>query len=210
MIINNIQPYLSFTQKNDNKNTTKTSAKIKAAAGSIVGTAIPLIFMMKKRKINNPFKIDYNLQDMIVLSGSAVCGGVCAGIVGEDKKARKHKLKEGVFQFLNASIPTWIVGGVLKLPEGSRKFNNPPAKILSLIGGLVVGMFGAAKISNLIFDPKDREPDRKLTFKDALANFDDVIGALVLARVPIISKLKLEKTLPFIFAYCGYRAGKTD
>jgi len=187
------------------KETTKPS--VKSIIGAVGGTAIPLAIIMKQRKIKNPFKIEYGLQDMLILSGSSVAGGVAAGMIGENKKTKHSMLKEGVFQFLNASIPTWIIGGVLKLPETSHKFNNAPTKIFSVIGGLVVGMFGAAHVSNLIFDPKDKEPDRKLTIKDCIVNADDVLGALVLAKFPLIEKLHLDKLLPVIYAYCGIRAG---
>ncbi|MBP3923985.1 hypothetical protein J6E39_01930 [bacterium] len=207
MIINSNVP--QTFQSSRHTSPEKTSDKIKAGIGAIAGTVIPLAAIMKSRKIKNPFKMEYGLQDMLILSATSVSAGVCAGMIGEDKATRKNKLKEGVFQFLNASIPTWIVGGVLKLPESSSKFNNPTTKVLSVFGGLIVGMFGAAKISNLIFDPKDIHPDRKLTFKDCLANADDVIGALVLARIPLIDKLHAEKILPAIYAYCGYRAGKS-
>ncbi len=191
-----------------NPNTSNKSLNIKSAASAIVGTAIPLAIMMKQRKIKNPFKMEYGLQDMLVLSATSVAGGVAGGILGEsDKKIRKNKLKEGVFQFLNASVPTWIIGGVLKLPESSHKFNNVPIKIASVFGGMIIGMFGAAHVSNLLFDPKDKVPDRKLTFKDCLVNSDDVLGALVLAKFPIVDKLHIDKLLPVIYAYCGIRAG---
>ena len=185
----------------------KIKLNIKSVVGATVGTAIPLIMMMKQKKINNPLKMEYGLQDMLILSATSVAGGVAVSAIGEDKKTRKSQLKEGVFQFLNASIPTWIIGGVLKLPEASHNFNNTPTKIFSVIGGLIVGMFGAAQVSNLIFDPKDKEPDRKLTFKDCIVNADDVLGALVLAKLPLIDKLHLDKLLPVIYAYCGIRAG---
>ena len=180
---------------------------VKSVAGATAGTALPLMIMMKQRKIKNPFKMEYGLQDMLILSGSSVAGGVATGMIGEDKKIKRSMLKEGVFQFLNASIPTWIIGGVLKLPETSHNFNNAPTKIFSVIGGLIVGMFGAAQVSNLIFDPKDKEPDRKLTFKDCIVNADDALGALVLAKFPLIEKLHLDKLLPVIYTYCGIRAG---
>lgn len=180
---------------------------VKSVAGATAGTALPLMIMMKQRKIKNPFKMEYGLQDMLILSGSSVAGGVATGMIGEDKKIKRSMLKEGVFQFLNASIPTWIIGGVLKLPETSHNFNNAPTKIFSVIGGLIVGMFGAAHVSNLIFDPKDKEPDRKLTFKDCIVNADDALGALVLAKFPLIEKLHLDKLLPVIYTYCGIRAG---
>ena len=60
------------------------------------------------------------------------------------------------------------------------------------------------------YDPKDLEPDRKITLKDSIANVDDLIGALVLAKVPIINKLKFERILPVIYSYCGYRAGESN
>ena len=180
---------------------------VKSVAGATAGTALPLMIMMKQRKIKNPLKMEYGLQDMLILSGSSVAGGVATGMIGEDKKIKRSMLKEGVFQFLNASIPTWIIGGVLKLPETSHNFNNAPTKIFSVIGGLIVGMFGAAQVSNLIFDPKDKEPDRKLTFKDCIVNADDALGALVLAKFPLIEKLHLDKLLPVIYTYCGIRAG---
>jgi len=184
--------------------------KLKAAIGSIIGTTIPMAFMMKNRKIKNPLKLNYNLGDMVLLSASAVFGGVIFGMIKETPKSKKNKFKEGVFQFLNAAVPTWIAGGVLKLCETSEKYNNIPSKILSVIGGLLVGMYGSAEISNLIFDPKDKVPDRKLTLKDCFANADDAIGSLVLAKFPLVDKLHVEKLLPIIYTYCGYRAGQSN
>ena len=111
---------------------------------------------------------------------------------------------------MNASIPTWIVGGVVSLCENSEKYNNKWNKILSVAGGLLVGMYGSAALSNLITDPKDKYPDRKLSAKDALANIDDGIGALALAKFPIIEKLNIGRFLPIIYAACGYRAGQSN
>ena len=201
---------IDSVQSTPSKMNNNVYTKMRAGIGAVAGTAIPLAIMMKNRKIKNPLKMEYGLQDMLILSGTSVAGGTVAGMIGEDKKTNKNKFKEGVFQFLNASIPTWIVGGVLKLPESSNRFNNPVTKVASVLGGLVVGMFGAAQVSNLVFDPKDKEPDRKLTFKDCLVNADDALGALTLARLPIIQNLHLDTALPAIYAYCGYRAGKTD
>jgi len=187
-----------------------TSDKIKAGIGATAGTAIPMILMMKKRGIKNPFKLEYGLKEMVLISGAAVAGGVATGMIGEDRETQKNKFKEGTFQFLNASIPTWIVGGVLKLCETSKKANNIPCKILSVALGMIIGMYGTAEVSNLIFDPKDKVPDRKLTLKDCLANLDDAIGVLVLAKFPLLDKLHVDKLLPAIYAYCGYRAGKSN
>lgn len=184
--------------------------KLKAGIGSIIGTIIPMIFMMVKQKVKNPLKLRYGLKEMVILSGSAITGGVAIGMYGESKNTKINKFKEGVFQFLNAAIPTWIVGGVLKLAESNAKTNNIPCKVASIAGGLLVGMFGCAEISNLIFDPKDKRPDRKLSLKDCLVNIDDALGVLILAKFPFVQKFHIEKLLPLVYTYCGYRAGESN
>lgn len=184
--------------------------KTKALVGSTIGTILPILFLMKKQGVKNPLKLQYGMWDMIGVSAGSIVGGVGAGLIAEDKKVQKNRLKEGLFQFMNASIPTWIVGGVVSLCENSKKYNNKRNKILSVIGGLLVGMYGSASLSNVITDPKDKYPDRKLTFKDALANIDDGIGALALAKIPIIEKLNIGRFLPIIYVACGYRAGQSN
>lgn len=188
----------------------KTSDKIQAGVGSVLGTLIALGILMKKQKIKNPFKLNYGLQEMITMSALSVAGGVSAGMIGDTKEARKNKFKEGVFQFMNGSVPTWIVSGVLKLSELSNKFNNVPSKIGSVILALSVGMYGTATVSNLLFDPMDKKPDRKLSLKDCIANIDDAIGVLVMAKIPMVDKLHIETLLPAIYTYSGYRAGKSN
>ena len=184
--------------------------KTKAFIGSTLGTAIPILLMMKKQGVKNPMKLKYGMWEMVETAAGAIIGGVGLGLIGEEKEVQKNRLKEGLFQFMNASIPTWIVGGVVSLCENSQKYNNKRNKILSVIGGLLVGMYGSAAISNLIMDPKDKSPDRKLTPKDALANIDDGLGALALAKIPLIEKLNIARFLPFVYIACGYRAGQSN
>ena len=186
------------------------SDKTKALIGSTVGTAIPLMLMMKKQNIKNPLKLKYGMWDMVATATGAIIGGVGVGLIGEEKDIQKNRLKEGLFQFLNAAIPTWVVGGAISLCENSQKFNTKTFKILSVIGGLMVGMQGSAALSNIITDPKDKYPDRKLSVKDALANIDDGIGALALAKIPLVDKLNVSLLLPLVYISCGYRAGKSN
>lgn len=187
-----------------------TDDKIKAGIGSVAGTLLPMMYLAKKRNVKNLFKLQYGLSDMVLLSATSVAGGVAVGMLGEERETQKNKLREGLFMFMNASIPAWIVAGVLKLAEGSKNFNNIPGKIMAMAGGLIIGMYGSASVSNLICDPKDKLPDRKLTLKDSVANIDDAIGVLVLAKMPFVEKLHIERLLPAIYAYCGYRAGKSN
>ncbi len=184
--------------------------KIKALVGSTIGTVVPILFMMKKQKVKNPLKLKYGMWDMINTAAGSIIGGVGFGLIDENEKVQKNRLKEGLFQFMNASIPTWVVGGVVSLCENNEKYNNKWCKILSVAGGLLVGMYGSAALSNLITDPKDKYPDRKLSLKDALANIDDGIGALALAKIPMVEKLNIGRFLPIIYAACGYRAGQSN
>ena len=189
---------------------TKTADKIQAAVGATVGTIIPMLFMMKKQGIKNPFKLEYGLKEMLILSGAPIVGGVSVGMIGNDKKTNLNKSKEGVFQFLNAAIPTWLAGATLKWCEVTQGLNNGWAKLASVAATILIGMHGAAALSNIICDPKDKQPDRKLTMLDSIANIDDLFGVLVLAKVPIVKSLHLDKALPAIYAFCGYRAGKSN
>ena len=184
--------------------------KIQAGVGSLIGLAIPMIMMMKKQGVKNPFKLRYGLGDMLVLSGAPIVSGVAVGMIGNDAQTNYAKSREGVFQFFNAAIPTWLCGAVLTLCETNKKMNNNLSKILSIVGALLVGMHGSAAVSNYICDPEDNHPDRKLNLKDSLANMDDMIGVLVLAKFPFVEKLHLDKLLPIIYGYCGYRAGKSN
>ena len=202
-----------FERKNitaEKLNNNEKNTKLKSAIGATIGTVVPLAVMMKKREIKNPLKLEYGLKDMIVLSGTSVSGGILGGMINENKEAKKNKFKEGTFQFLNAVLPTVMVAGGLKLCEKEKKLNTTPFKLLSLAVGIVVGMYSALKLSNKIFDPNDIHPDRKLSPKDCLASADEAVGALALAKFPLISKLNLDKALPLIYGYCGYRAGKTE
>lgn len=184
--------------------------KIKAATGALIGTAIPMAIMMKKQGIKNPLKMQYGLKEMLVLSATSIIGGVFTGMIGADNESKLNKSKEGVFQFMNAAIPTWLGAATLRWCETTKGMNNNLAKITATAATILVGMQGAASVSNLICDPKDKHPDRKLTFLDSLANIDDLVGVLVLAKFPIIEKLHIDKLLPAIYAFCGYRAGKSN
>lgn len=187
-----------------------TLDKYQAAVGSILGTVAAMAFIMKRQKIKNPLKIKYGIKDMVLMSGAPIVAGVGVGMIGNDTQSNLGKTREGVFQFLNASVPALLTGGILKLCESNRKLNNIPTKIISILAGIIVGVFGAAELSNKICDPKDKYPDRKVTLRDSLANLDDLIAVFVLAKFKFVEYLHLEKLLPLIFTYCGYRAGKSN
>ena len=111
---------------------------------------------------------------------------------------------------MNTAVPATLVCGAIKFCEHFKKLNHSTYKMIGTAAGLVGGMFLGAEISNKINDPKDKVPDRKVTMKDAIANIDDAFGALVIAKFPGVKHLHVEKVLPVIFAWCGYRAGQSN
>lgn len=184
--------------------------KIQALVGATIGTTIMMLGIMKHQKIKNPFKIKYELGEMLALTAAPIVCGVGLGMIGNDTETNLAKSREGVFQFLNAAIPTWLAGATLKWCETTKGLNNIPMKLFSIASTILIGMHGAASLSNFICDPKDNYPDRKLNLLDSLANIDDLFGVLVLAKLPIVNKLHLDKLLPAIYTFCGYRAGKSN
>lgn len=189
--------------------------KLRATAGAVAGAAVPLLYFAKKQNgkissLNKLLQINYGLKEFIAIGAASILGGVLAGMIGESKQSRQNKINEGVFQFMNCSVPPVIIAGLFKLGEKFKPLNNVPCKIAATGVGAIGGMYLAAELSNKINDPKDLYPDRKLTIKDALANFDDVLGALVLAKFKFIEKLGAERLLPAVTAWCGYRAGVSN
>ena len=179
------------------------------AIGATAGTLLPLIFFAKRQN-KNIFNIKYGLKEMISVSAGGILGGAAAGLLFDKKEYGKQKVNEAVFQFMNASVPSVFVAGLLKLSEKFKSLNNKKAKLLLIITGLFGGMQTASCLSNKINDPFNKVPDRKVTLKDSVANVDDAIGALVLAKIPVAQKIHAEKFLPVIYGWCGYRAGLSN
>ena len=201
--------YTSRTYRYHNFEKAENKVKTAAAIGGIVGALVPTLIFAKKQQ-KNIFKIHYGIQEMLGVSAGAIFGGTVAGIIADKKQNKRPKIKEGVFQFLNASIPLMTIPPISEFMKNSPKLNNIPCKVLGIASGLFAGMVVAADLANRINDPKDVEPDRKLNYKDALANIDDAVGALVLAKLPLVNKLPIEPVLPAIYAWCGYRAGQNN
>lgn len=189
--------------------------KVAVGAGSVVATILPMVYFARKqnglKKFIDLFKLEYKLKEVITLSTCSIAGGVLSGILADKKSNKKRKIQEGVFQFMNATVPTAIAGGLLEAIAHSKKYKESRlAQIGAIVTGLAVGMPIAAKLSNLINDPKDKEPDRKITLKDSIINMDDALGALVIAKFPLVEATHLDKAMPAIFAWCGYRAGQSN
>lgn len=187
--------------------------KILAAAGGILGVSIPLFTFMKMQKAPNIFKVKYKVQHMLTMAACGNIGGIMASSIGEPKSDIIKKWKEGAFQMSLTSLPMLLVDGSIKLCEKSKnkKINNNFVKILASITGVAIGSNTAIAISNKLRSDKEaKKPKRELKLIDMIANLDDAVAICVLAKIPFADKIHIERALPFIYSFCGYRSGTGD
>ena len=135
----------------------KTKAKI--AVGSLISTLLPMIYFAKKqtglKSMADLLKIKYELKEVLALSSASIVGGVISGVIADKKSDKKRKVKEGVFQFMNAVIPTALVGGAMKLIEDNTKYqNSKPVKVAAIVTSIIAVMPLASLISNIINEQK--------------------------------------------------------
>lgn len=183
--------------------------KAKALAGATIGTLIPMLLFSKLQK-KSIFKMQYKYREITSMSLGANVGSIAVSSIKKPEKEKKKKLNEGIFQVINSVLPMTLVDSSLKICEKFKKTNNPATKIVTSVLGVVAGTQLGIKLANKITDPKDTVPDRKYTAKDAIANLDDAVSILVLGKVPFADKIHIEKALPLIYTYSGYRAGTSN
>ncbi len=181
------------------------SRNYKAIVGSAAGVACALVLSSKFPKKETTLD---EVARMLATAGAANVGGVLAGSIGASKDSKKRKWKEAAFQMMNTTIPMLMVSSALEICKRTKQLNNTPAKIIGSIMGMTGGAMMATKISNALKD--DNEPKRKYTIKDSIANFDDIIMTISLGFKKILDYVPVDKILPFIYAYCGARAGQKE
>ena len=192
------------------ENTLTAKDKIKAGIGSTLGVMIPLAMYMKKQNIKNIFHVKYTVKEMIAIAAGGNIGGILLSSIGEPKNNKLKKWKEGTFQMALTVIPMLLVDNIIAFCEKSSnpKINNNLTKIAGSIAGVAIGSSAAIRIFNKLRSNKDiKKPKRELKPIDMLANIDDIVAICVLAKIPFADKLHIERALPFIYAYCGYRSG---
>lgn len=183
--------------------------KLKSLSGAAIGAIVPMLLLAKAQK-KTPWNMNYHLKEVLSMSLGANLGAIGLSSIGKSPKEKKKKQNEGVFQVLNSVLPMALVDGSIKLCEKFKKTNNAPSKIVASILGVGIGTQAGIRLANKITDPKDLQPDRKYSAKDALANLDDAVGILVLGKIPFADKIKIGRALPFIYTYSGYRSGTSN
>ena len=206
--------YINLDKHFDAKNQPKEASrkdKILAATGSIAATGTAMAVLMKRQQLKNPFHIKYGVKEMLTLAASANVGGIVLSSIGETKSDQKKKWKEGAFQMMLTSAPMLLVDGSVALCKRVKSLNNNIAKILVSCVGVFIGSNSALAVSNYLRSGKEaKKPKRELKPIDMIANIDDAVAVLVLAKVPFADKKHIERALPYIYSFCGYRSGTWD
>lgn len=206
----------------------KKKLNIPVIASTTAGTLLPILLIrkyqnkeitpntlkdltgIKKAKaVFNSFNLEYGLKEMILTASGSILGGFTGGLL-TDKQNKKTKIKESFYQFTNIAVPTTIVSGLLGLTNKGSLSKKVWPKVISVLGGIGVGMPLAATISNEInstFIDKDNTQKRKIKLKDCFVHVDDLLGTLVLAKVPLADKIHADKILPVLYGMCGYESG---
>lgn len=207
--INNIHPRIMPDYHRGRCKEATPETKAVSALTALTGAALA-VSMFARKQHKGFFDVNYSLKEMLGVSLAGISGGVIGGVLTSNRKKHERKLDEGIFQFSMVAVPALFVTGMMNLCENTKKLNNIPAKIGGTVLAMTAGWQAAVKIANVVSDIDNNEPDRKLKFKDAIASVDDLIGILLLTKVKAVKKMKLERVLPAIYAFCGYKAGTTN
>ena len=163
----------------------------------------------KGKALFKAMDIDYGFKEMMTVGLTSILGGVTGGVLFDKETNPKKKIQEGINKAAVLAVPAGLVAAGLKAFEHT-KVKNPFASIASVVVGVGVGMPIANKISNTINKKvfgDDVFEKRNLKPTDYFVHVDDVVGAMVLSKVPFANKLHLDKVLGAIYAHQAYEAG---
>ena len=197
-------PKINIVKKENNTENKKEKISPKPVIGAVIGVGLAYFASSKMFK-NKPNTTVNEVAKMLLMAGSANVGAIALGSIGKSKKHKMAKVKEGAFQMMNTTIPMLMVAGTLEGCKRVKALNNKPAKIIGSFGAMALGAFSATQITNL--SRGKNEPKRKYTIKDSVANFDDIIATIAIGFRDILKYVPVDKILPFIYTYCGARAG---
>ena len=162
----------SITTSNYNAS---TRTKIAVVAGTALATTACVANMMRKGNIKHVKNLEMGIREGVDLCVASTVGGLAAGILVDDKKHRKAKLKDSVNQLIGN---TFVPFGFLAI---SNKITKPLPKIwqtLIGIGTLIVTTFLGHSVANKINEKVFKEDSGyKCTFKDFAGDADDFVFA---------------------------------
>lgn len=202
------------------------------AVASLVGATVPLaLYNIKKGKLKetadifaneastikdkvlgsfNILEVENIKQIAVSLLGSITAGTVIGNALDNNKENKKARYKEGLYGTFNTLIPMGIITGAHAIMEAKNIKPNLLGKAGLILGGITSGMILSNKVSNKInktifHDDKKEFKERKMKLTDCLVHLDDILGVLVISKIPFAEQIG--KILPLIYAHVGYEAG---
>ena len=192
----------SITSSNYNAS---TRTKIAVVTGTALATTACVANMMRRGNIKHVKNLEMGIKEGVDLCVASTVGGLSAGILVDDKKHRKAKLKDSVNKLVGN---TFVPFGFLAL---SNKITKPLPKIWQTIigiGTLIATTFLGHNVANKINEKVFKEDSGyKCTFKDFAGDADDFVFA---ASTVMGSKwlYKLTATVcPVTYMTHGFLAG---
>ncbi len=238
---------------NDKKNDTKLKAGVALTTAIGVGTAFAHVakrqgFSLSPSAIrktpikdwaifrlydkNNPNKKDVVLEgkEIIELASASVAGGLVGGLIFDDKKYRKSKLRESVNQLLgNVLVPISCVWGISELYKKNKtsimklvpqiketgkfsKFFNKTMKCIpfsvATLGALTCGIFTGNRVSNYINEKVfHKKVDRVIKGTDFAPHVDDIGMAVSMMADKSKGASIIQRTIPAFLCVPGYEIG---
>ncbi len=188
------------------------------------------VFSLYDKKRPDRKLIELEEKEILELATASVTGGLAGGLLFDDKKYRKSKVRETVNQLLgNVAVPVACVGAVsrlykkfkpqilAKIPQVketgkfTRNFNKALkgipfsiATVVSLGAGIVAGN----KVSNLLNEKVfNKKMDRKIKKTDFAPHVDDVGMAVSLMAEKSKGASFITRIVPAFLCVPGYEVG---
>lgn len=182
-----------------------TATKVAVIAGTALTSGLCVANMMRKGNIKHVKNLEMGIKEGVDLCCASTVGGLGAGLLVDDKKHRKAKLKDSVNQLVgNTFVPFGFLAIANKL---TTKLPLMWQTIIA-IGTLVSTTFLGHNIANKMNQKMFKENSNYQTgFKDFATDFDDLFFAA--STVMKNKKLyQLTATIcPITYMTHGYLAG---
>ncbi len=205
--------------KKKNINKKVTLASVAGSAAGIAGALGGIYLASRKNKTPINFKnYSYSEGDVLLIGAGSVLGGLAGGLISDDKKNIKSKLREASQQFVGSMVfPIGILAGVNKLIDNylfksSLNFSSTQQKVIkvlacvaSLISGMELGNKVMNMVNNKIFKEEVKHDVRP---EDYLVHTDDLClcANMLLKDFKSVSAIT-SKLLPLSFIIAGSKTG---
>lgn len=188
------------------------------------------VFRLYDKTKPNRKLIELEEKEILELASASVAGGLVGGLLFDDKKYRKSKLRETVNQLLgNVAVPIACVGAISRLYKKfkpsimsvipqiketgkyTKGFNNALKALpfsFATIFALGTGIVAGNRVSNLLNEKVfHKKIDRKIKGTDFCPHVDDVGMAVSLMAEKSKGASFIQRVVPAFLCVPGYEVG---